>query len=66
MKIKDENEVFSFCVGNPWDEKNPTSISTYTYGSTVFSGNMKEAEEVRAALSSRAGKKLNIYKLVKI
>lgn len=64
---------FSFCIGRPWyAKKNRNVISTYTYGQTVFSGNLEDAENIKNIIQERVNygktkkEEFYIYKLVKV
>lgn len=65
--IKLDNEEFSYCVGKPWNSKNPNSICVYTYHNSIHYGTMEDAKNFLKFVEVReGGKKYNIYKLVKI
>jgi hypothetical protein len=69
VKKKVKDVEFSFCIGRPWHPENPhSSICTYTYGTTVFHGTMKDAKGMKKFIEGRCEdkQKYEIYKLVKI
>lgn len=68
-----EHKEFSFCISIPrYAKKNKNVISTYTYGQEVFSGTLKDAENIREIIENRVNfdkkkkEKYFIYKLVKV
>lgn len=64
---KKEEEEFSYCIGHPWSKEKPNNICVYTFGSSVFHGNLKSAKRVCEQIAERNGHhKMEIYKLVKI
>lgn len=67
--MAEKEEKFSYCIGKPWHPEDPNStISTYSYGATVFSGTMEDAEGMRKFIEGRcdSGDKYSIYKLIKV
>lgn len=76
-KLKELNKTpykeFSYCIGKPWyGKKNKELVSVYTYGQTVFLGDIEDAKNVEEFVQKRANydkskkEKFYIYKLVKV
>lgn len=61
-----EKEEFSYCIGRPWDPKNPDVICVYAHGSQVYHGSWDDANAFKNYVDRQEPDKEHfIYKLVK-
>ena len=66
--MKDNQPLFSYAVGRPWDCNDPNSpISIYAYHTEIHHGNMKSAGNFKKYVEEQSpGEEYYIYKLVKV
>lgn len=61
-------QEFSYCIGRPWyPAKVDSAICCYSYGSTVFHGNIDQANKMRDFINTQSDEKdYQVYMLVKV
>jgi hypothetical protein len=53
-----KDKEFSYVIGKYWNNK---AICPFSYGSTVFYGTLKDAQEMKKFMSERFKEKLKIF-----
>jgi hypothetical protein len=60
-----ENKKFNYVIARKWFD-NSNSLSCYSYGQTVFYGDMDDAKQTLYIIKERAGDEANEYQIYKV